>query len=323
VWFGADIEAATPNCRDISSEENPKGMTDWRRFKPGRLLASRRMFSRLLLAFCLAVPLGGFLSLDAIGAPSAKLWSRWQAHDPTSTLSVDHTAWDRLLRTYVLSEPDGINRFAYGKVTAADRAALDAYIATLSRTAVSQLNRAEQRAFWINLYNALTVQVVLAHYPVDSIRDIDISPGLFADGPWGRKLVEVEGEPISLDDIEHRILRPIWRDPRIHYAVNCASLGCPNLQPEAFTAANSETLLDRAAHAYVNHPRGARVENGKLIVSSIYVWFAEDFGSTDAAVIDHLRRYADADLLAALKDIATISGHAYDWRLNEPANTTG
>lgn len=297
-------------------------MTDRRRSGPHAHLAPRILFSRLLLAICLVVPLGGFLSLDAIGAPSAKLWPRWQMHNETSTLTVDHSAWDRLLKAYVMLEPDGINRFAYGKVAATDRATLDAYIAALSHTAVSQLNRAEQRAFWINLYNALTVQVILAHYPVKSIRDIDISPGLFADGPWDRKLVEVEGEPVSLNDIEHRILRPIWRDPRIHYAVNCASLGCPNLQPEAFTAANSDVLLDRAARAYINHPRGARVENGKLIVSSIYVWFAEDFGSTDAAVIDHLRRYADADLLAALTNITTTGGHAYDWRLNEPANTT-
>jgi Protein of unknown function, DUF547 len=87
---------------------------------------------------------------------------------------------------------------------------------------------------------------------VASIRDIAISPGLFSVGPWGRKLIEVEGEPLSLDDIEHRILRPIWRDPRLHYAVNCAALGCPNLRSSAFTAANADILLETAASDYVN-----------------------------------------------------------------------
>ncbi len=176
------------------------------------------------------------------------------------------------------------------------------------------------------LYNALTVKVVLDHYPVDGIRDIDFSPGLFADGPWDKKLVEIEGEDVSLNDIEHRILRPIWRDPRIHYAVNCASIGCPNLQPTAFTAANTDALLAAAAQAYVNHPRGARVEGGKLIVSSIYVWFQEDFGGNDAGVISHLRRYADPGLRSRLSRIERIGDHFYDWSLNgapsKPAQET-
>ena len=107
----------------------------------------------------------------------------------------------------------------------------------------SLTSRDEQLAYWINLYNALTVKVILDHYPVKSILDIDISPGWFSIGPWGKKLVAVEGVEISLDDIEHRILRPIWRDPRIHYALNCAAVGCPNLLREAFTGATAEVLL--------------------------------------------------------------------------------
>ena len=158
---------------------------------------------------------------------------------------------------------------------------------------------------------------MLDHYPVDGIRDIDISPGLFADGPWDKKLVEIEGEDVSLNDIEHRILRPIWRDPRIHYAVNCASIGCSNLRPTAFTAANSDALLTAAAQAYVNHPRGARVEDGKLIVSSIYVWFQEDFGGNDAGVIRHLIRYAAAGLGTRLAGVTSIHTHDYDWGLND------
>ena len=134
---------------------------------------------------------------------------------------------------------------------------LNSYVAGLTAIPISRYNRSEQRAYWINLYNALTVKLVLEHYPIGSIRDIDISPGLFADGPWKRKLVEVENEVLSLNDIEHRILRPIWRDPLIHYAVNCASVGCPNLLTMAFTAANTDDLLNAAALDYINSPRGA------------------------------------------------------------------
>src|SRR6185503_17839522 len=132
-------------------------------------------------------------------------------------------------------------------------AALDAYVEKMQGVAIRTFCRPEQRAYWANLYNATTVKVVLDHYPVDSIMKINISPGLFAKGPWKKKLLKVEGEEVSLDDVEHRILRPIWKDPRTHYSVNCASLGCPNLQPHAFTAATLDAMLDEAARGYVNH----------------------------------------------------------------------
>ena len=204
----------------------------------------------------------------------------------------------------------------YAGVGAADRDSLDLYFSMLSGTEVGKLNRDGQRAFWINLYNLLTVRVILDHYPVKSIRDIDISPGFFTDGPWGKPLVTVEGEDLTLNDIEHRILRPIWQDPRLHYAVNCASIGCPNLQRRAFTAANTVALLEQASQAYVNHPRGARVEDGRLIVSSIYEWFKADFGGSDQGVIDHLMRFAEPALRARLEGITEIDDDAYDWSLN-------
>lgn len=164
---------------------------------------------------------------------------------------------------------------------------------------------------------------MLDNVPVRSIRDIDISPGLFGDGPWGKKLATVEGVGLSLNAIEHRILRPIWRDPRIHYAVNCASIGCPNLQLHAFTADSLDQLLDKAAHDYVNHPRGCRIENGKLVVSSIYVWFQQDFGGNDQAVIGHLELYAESELKAKLLNATRIGAHQYDWQLNGAANALG
>ncbi len=280
---------------------------------------ARRLWTRIALGAALALSLTGLASLERLFAPAAELWPRWQAHDPESTARLDHSPWERLLRTYVRRGPEGVNRVRYARVRPADRKALDGYIQRLAATPVSALARAEQLAYWINLYNALTVQVVLDHYPVESIRDIAISPGLFAVGPWDKKLVEIEGEAVSLNDIEHRILRPIWRDPRIHYAVNCASIGCPDLQESAFTAANAEALLERAARTYVNHPRGARIEHGRLVISSLYAWYREDFGGTEAGVLAHLRRYARAELLSALESATGIDGYDYDWALNDAA----
>ncbi|MGB6971054.1 MAG: DUF547 domain-containing protein, partial [Desulfobulbales bacterium] len=155
------------------------------------------------------------------------------------------------------------------------------------------------------------------HYPVKSIRDIDISPGIFSSGPWDAKLLSIEGEKISLNDIEHRILRPIWQDNRVHYAVNCASLGCPNLQPLSFTARNLDMLLDKAARDFINHPRGVSFINNRLQVSSIYFWFQEDFGASENGIIRHLKKYLTPDNLKRLDAVHKKIRHQYDWSLNE------
>ena len=259
-----------------------------------------------------------FAAAPALAAPSARLWAFWAPENAASAVRPDHSAWDAFLRKYVRAGADGINRIPYGGVTAADRQAVAAYVAALEAMAPRAVARREQLAYWINLYNALTVRVVLERWPVASIRDINISAGLFERGPWGAKLLTVEGQKVSLDDIEHRILRPIWRDPRIHYAVNCASIGCPNLPPLAFTAENAGGLMAAGARAYVNHPRGARVEGGRLRVSSIYHWFKEDFGDSDAGVIAHLKQHAAPPLKAALDGVSRIDGHDYDWAINAP-----
>jgi hypothetical protein len=238
--------------------------------------------------------------------------------DNSSAMTVDHALWAGVLSAYVKPSPDGVNRFAYGKVSKSARKDLNAYVDAMAKVAVSKLAEREQRAFWANLYNALTIQVILDHYPVKSIRDISISPGLFAIGPWGKKLTEVEGRALSLDDIEHRILRKVWKDPRVHYSVNCASIGCPNLPVEPFTGANLEKMLDEGARNFVNHPRGVSVAaNGRVTASSIYDWFSEDFGSSDANVLAHLRKYAAKPLLDKLAAAKSISSYAYDWSLND------
>jgi hypothetical protein len=265
--------------------------------------------------FACALALMAF-SLAALAAPAAELWPRWSASG-TEASAIDHGAWDAFVRKHVAPGRDGINRIAYGRVPAADQEALRQYLGRLQAVAIRRYPRTEQRAYWINLYNAATVQVVLEHYPVSSILKIDISPGLFAKGPWRKKLLTVEGEAVSLDDIEHRILRPIWKDPRTHYAVNCASLGCPNLAMRAYTPQNMEELLEQGARDYVNHPRGAQVRGGRLTVSSIYAWFEDDFGGDGAGVIAHLRKHAAPQLARALEGVTRIAGHDYDWTLND------
>ncbi|MBI3171560.1 MAG: DUF547 domain-containing protein [Hydrocarboniphaga effusa] len=257
------------------------------------------------------------LSLPAFGAPRAELWQRWAAHGTGKAAAIDHADWNAFLQKYVQPGKDGINRVAYGRVSKADREKLDRYVQKMQDAAISKSARPEQRAYWINLYNAATVKVILDHYPVASITKINISPGIFTKGPWGKKLLTIENEALSLDDIEHRILRPIWPDPRVHYACNCASLGCPNLAPTAYSASNMEELLDSGARAYVNHPRGASVEDGKLTFSSIYQWYIADFGGSDQGVIEHLKKYAQPELLNKLRGVNRISGGQYDWSLNE------
>ncbi len=242
---------------------------------------------------------------------------------PAAT-AVGDAALDALLARHVTAHTDGVNRVRYAAWTASadDLARLDAWIAEAAARRPSAMPRAEAFAFWANLYNALTLRVVLGRYPVRSIRDIR-STGAGLDpwqliGPWRTPLVEVEGRRLSLDGIEHGVMRPTFADPRVHYAANCASIGCPNLLPRAWRAAGLERELDAAAAAFVNHPRGAAVlAGGRVRASSIYRWFREDFGGTDEGVLAHLRRHAAPGLERQLAGATAIAEHAYDWALND------
>jgi len=255
--------------------------------------------------------------LEALLAPRARLWDRWLAHAPGSTRRVDHTAWTGLLRRYRKAGSDGIARFDYAAVTPADRQALEAWLASLAGTAVEALDRPEQFAFWCNLYNGLTIRTVLGAWPVGSIRSINLNGGILVRGPWDAHLVTLSGEALTLNDIEHRILRPIWRDPRVHYVVNCASLGCPDLPAEALGGAGLERVLDAAAAAYVGHPRGVSVRPEGLRLSSIFNWFADDF-AVDGGVVPHLAKHAAPGLAEAIRNAPAITGYGYDWGINAP-----
>lgn len=272
------------------------------------------MLKRIMMIAGIVMITSGFIGSFSSNKPKA--WDIWEDHNPDNTQSIDHSAWDKLLKKYINTDETGLNRFAYGKVSTEDNKTLNDYITALSNIKISDRARTVQFAYWVNMYNALTIKVILDNYPVKSIRDIDTS-GIFANGPWGAELVTIEEEVLTLDDIEHGILRPIWKDPRIHYAVNCASIGCPNLNTQAFTAANTEKLLNQGAKAYINHPRGFKISDGDLIVSSIYKWFAYDFGNSEKGIIEHLIKYATPENAAMLKSIKGISDTNYDWTINE------
>lgn len=259
--------------------------------------------------------LGLLISVNANAAPKKLLWPLWQAHQNSSTAVIDHQSWQTFLNQYVVTGTDGINRVRYDKVSPDDKAKLQAYLDQLSNVPIANYNRNEQLAYWINLYNALTVMTVLNHYPVDSIRDINLN-GFWHDGPWDAKLISIDHVPLSLNDIEHRIIRPIWADPRTHYALNCASLGCPNLQKTVYTGTTVDNMLTTDAQQFINSPRGVNIIENKLIVSSIYDWYRSDFGTSNTEIIKHVTLYANPSLKEKLNAFQTIDGYQYDWELN-------
>ena len=253
-------------------------------------------------------------AITAQAASEPELWAKWTAFDPDSTENVDHSFWTSFIETYSVVDEDGVRRIAYGKVSESDRGLLDRYVVRLEGLRVSALNRPEQLAYWINLYNAQTVRAVLQRYDGEDGGGIDLVP--VSDLPRGQTDLTVEGEVLSLDDIENRILRPIWRDPRIHYALNRAAVGGPNLPLVAATAETADELLTASAREYVNHPRGVQFVGERLIVSSLYNWFKADFGGSDKNVLAHLKRYADGTLKKKLDDAVDIDGYGFDWTLN-------
>lgn len=248
-------------------------------------------------------------------APAAETLEFWNLSDENSETVVSHLQWQKILDTYLRSDTDsGVNLFAYQAVTKADKKKLKAYLETLQALDPRQLNRQEQLSYWINFYNALTIDVVLDEYPVKSIKDIRFLTSLF--GPWDKNLVKVKGQKLSLNDIEHGILRPIWKDPRIHFVVNCASIGCPNLHAQAFTSENTERLMEMSAEEFINHPRGVSIDSGRVVLSSIFDWYGSDFGSNQAELIEYLAEYyegSDVEHLEAVKEVE----FAYNWQLNQ------
>ncbi|USD64948.1 DUF547 domain-containing protein [Vibrio sp. SCSIO 43136] len=247
------------------------------------------------------------VSTTTFAAPKSELWAYWDNSDESNPKVISHQEWQSFLDKYLVQ--DGQHHLIkYASVSNSDKALLNNYINALAALDPKSFNRAEQYAYWVNLYNAITVDLILDAYPVKSITKLG---GLFSFGPWGEEVITVDGKKLTLNDIEHRILRPIWNDARTHYAVNCASLGCPNLQAQAFTSQNTQMLLEQAAKAFVNSDKGVMITSKGMTLSSIYEWFTEDFGGNDAAVIKHLQQYR-SDVPSSVK-----IRYDYDWDLNQ------
>jgi Protein of unknown function, DUF547 len=262
------------------------------------------------------------LALIPTMAGAAGVTETFTKHTPGSTAAIDHAVWDKLLKAHVTPDAGGLHRVNYKAWKAAGHQELKTYLAGLQKVDPTTLDKAEQFAFWANLYNAITINVVLDKYPVKSIKDISLGGGLkalVAGGPWQAKTAKVLGQDLSLDDIEHNVLRAVFKDPRVHYAVNCASYGCPNLPNGAFTGANLDAALEAGAKAFINHPRGIAVDGGAVKASQIYNWFIADFGGNAEGVLSHVRKYAEPALKTKLEGITTIASHDYVWTLNDVA----
>ena len=273
---------------------------------------STSVSSRIFAAVFAIAAMNFTLFANAAAAPD--LWEIWADNDADSTQVIDHSAWDELLSTYVVPREDQLNLVAYKQFSSADTQKLVGYIEQLSSVDPTSLNPQEQMAYWINFYNALTVKVVLDYPKKKSI--LRMGEKFFAIGPWDDKLVTVNGEKVTLNDIEHRILRPLFKDRRIHYAVNCASIGCPNLANEAFTAANLEEMLAAAERGYLHHPRGVTFDDkGRLLLSQIYEWYGSDFAADEAALVAYIAENHDT-LGEKIQSYTGKVRYDYDWSLN-------
>ena len=259
----------------------------------------------------------GMLSPFALAAPKSELWSYWNQSRSDSNIEVDHQLWQSLLSRFVRESADGINRVAYREFDEAAKLELSNYLESMSRVAPTQLNQNEQLAYWINLYNAQTIQVVLDHPKKKSI--LSMGP-FFAFGPWDEPYLTIEGKPVTLNDIEHRILRPIWQDHRLHYVLNCASIGCPNLNRHAYQAELIDQQLAGAQVNFLRHPRAVTLtDSGKLQITSLFDWYLIDFAQDISGLLAYLaaqRPDLAADLSALVDEGNPKIDYVYDWDLN-------
>lgn len=216
-----------------------------------------------------------------------------------SVKTLDHTSWDILLKKYV----DDNGNVDY-KNFRNDDDKLNNYLDYLAKNPISNTAKKEERlAYYINLYNAGTVQLILENYPLESIRDIF--------RPWGKDKVMIGADKYSLGEIEHDVLRKM-NEPRIHFAINCASFSCPKLSNEAFTASKMEEQLEEATSNFINDQTKNKITANSVALSKIFNWYKGDFTGKNT-LIDYINKYSDKEIS---KD-SEIDYLTYDWRLNE------
>lgn len=241
------------------------------------------------------------------------------ANEQVSMEQTSHAGWNDLLGRYV--DDAGFVNYRAWKASAADAKALDQYLDVLSHANTSARATREVRlAFWINTYNAVTVKGILREYPTTSIRNHTAK--VFGYNIWEDLLLVVGGKPYSLSQIEHEVLRPMG-EPRIHFAIVCASRGCPRLLNQAYTAAGLERQLSENARDFFVKSSNFQYDAGSqtIRVSSIMEWFATDFGEGTAEQLKYISRYApdEAGKKLAASGTARVSYLEYDWSLNDQA----
>lgn len=225
-----------------------------------------------------------------------------------SPTAPDHTAWTNLLTKYV--EDNGMVNYQ-GFIN--DKAALESYLETLSSNAPGDAwTENEKLAYWINAYNAFTVKLIVDNYPLKSIKDLNPTLSIpTVNSIWSKEWFQIGGEDFSLDRIEHKILRKDFEEPRIHFAVNCASISCPVLRPEAYTADKVDRQLDEQARIFLNDPTRNTITENRIEVSKIFSWFGGDF-KKGQSLVEFIDKYTKTDI----DEKARVRFMKYDWNLN-------
>ncbi|MCI5056154.1 MAG: DUF547 domain-containing protein [Flavobacteriales bacterium] len=213
-----------------------------------------------------------------------------------------HSNWSDMLSKHV--SPSGVVDYEGFKT---DRERLLDYVKQISQTDVSKMTKDEELCFWINAYNALTVKLILDNYPVKSIKDIKQAD----DGPWDIKVTLIGGKKYSLNEIENEVIRKKFDEPRIHFAIVCASYSCPKLRNEAYFPSRLNEQLDQQTKAFVNDEKRNKLSENKAEISQIFDWFKGDFMKS-GSVISFLNKYSKVKISPS----ATISYLDYDWTLN-------
>lgn len=224
----------------------------------------------------------------------------------TDPSAINHAAWDQLLQKYV--DSTGVVDYQ-GFI--AEKQKFESYLHMLSAfPPAADWPEADKLAYWINAYNAFTVKVIVDHYRPESIRDLNTIPGVATI--WHKEFFSIGGQPASLDQIEHSILRREFDEPRIHFAINCASRSCPVLRNEAYRAENLEFQLTDQARRFLREPLRNQISEENVLLSPIFLWFQSDF-MRHSTLIEFLNQYAPVPI----RPHADISYLDYDWSLND------
>ncbi|WP_323755349.1 DUF547 domain-containing protein [Roseivirga sp.] len=221
----------------------------------------------------------------------------------------NHETWDELLKEYVNEEG-----FIDYKGIISEKDKFESYLDLLSNNApADSWSEDEKLAYWINVYNAFTVKLIIDNYPLVSIKDLNPTLSVpTVNTVWTKDFFTIGGEDFNLDRVEHDILRKEFAEPRIHFAINCASFSCPVLRAEAFTANKVETQLAEQARAFINDPNRNKVTKNKVELSKIFSWFGGDF-KKGQSLIQFLNKYSKVKI----DENAEVDFMDYQWSLND------